>query len=80
MYAVVDVAGSQYKVQEGDRIRVSRLSSEAGDKLTFDNILLLGGGENLIGELIALLAAMCGNDNHGNVGRHDKRRAGDCGC
>jgi large subunit ribosomal protein L21 len=47
MYAVVDVAGSQYKVQEGDRIRVSRLSSEAGDKLTFDNILLLGGGEQI---------------------------------
>jgi len=49
MYAVVDVAGSQYKVQEGDRIRVSHLGSEAGEKLTFDNILLIGGEETRIG-------------------------------
>ena len=47
MYAVVDVAGSQYKVQEGDRIRVSRLSSEAGEKLTFDHILLIGGNDDI---------------------------------
>lgn len=45
MYAVVDVAGSQYKVQEGDRIRVSRLGSEAGEKLTFDNVLMIGGND-----------------------------------
>ena len=32
MYAVVDIAGSQVKVQEGDRIRVSRLKAEAGKK------------------------------------------------
>lgn len=49
MYAVVDVAGSQYKVQEGDRIRVSKLGSEAGEKLTFDNILLIGGEETRVG-------------------------------
>ena len=34
MYAVVDIAGSQYKVQEGDHIRVARLDAEAGDSLT----------------------------------------------
>ena len=50
MYAVVDVAGSQVKVQEGDRIRVSRLSAEAGEKITLDNVLLIGGdGETRIG-------------------------------
>ena len=50
MYAVVDVAGSQIKVQEGDRIRVSRLSAETGETVTFDNVLLLGGdGETKIG-------------------------------
>ena len=50
MYAVVDVAGSQYKVQEGDRVRVSRLGTEAGEKLTIDRVLLLGGeGETRVG-------------------------------
>ena len=50
MYAVVDVAGSQIKVQEGDRIRVSRLLAETGETVTFDNVLLLGGdGETQIG-------------------------------
>ena len=50
MYAVVDVAGSQYKVQEGDRLRVSRLGAEAGETLTLDRVLLLGGeGETRVG-------------------------------
>jgi large subunit ribosomal protein L21 len=50
MYAVVDVAGNQFKVEEGDRIRVSRLSAEAGEKLTFDRVLLIGGnGDTRVG-------------------------------
>ena len=49
MYAVVDVAGSQYKVQEGDRIRVSRLGAEAGEKLTLDRVLLVGGEDTRVG-------------------------------
>ena len=49
MYAVVDVAGSQVKVQEGDRIRVSRLAAEAGEKITLDRVLLVGGAETRVG-------------------------------
>ena len=50
MYAVVEVAGSQVKVQEGDRIRVSRLGSPAGDKIDLDRILLLSeGGQARVG-------------------------------
>ena len=41
MYAVVEVAGSQVKVKEGDRVRVSRLGSQAGDKIDLDRILLV---------------------------------------
>ena len=67
MYAVVDVAGSQVKVQEGDRIRVSRLSAEAGEKITLDNVLLIGGdGETRIGapqvEGAAVEAQVLGHD------------------
>ena len=41
MYAVVDVGGSQLKVQQGDRVRVSRLDAQPGEKITWDRVLLL---------------------------------------
>ena len=49
MYAVVDIAGSQYKVQEGDNIRVARLEAEEGASVTFDRVLLVGGDETKVG-------------------------------
>ena len=41
MYAVVEISGSQFKVSEGDRVRVPKLTAEAGDKVTFDRVLLV---------------------------------------
>ena len=41
MYAVVDVGGSQLKVQKGDRVRVNRLDAAPGEKVTWDRVLLL---------------------------------------
>ena len=50
MYAVVDIAGSQYKVQEGDNIRVAQLDAEAGASLELPRVLLVsGGGETKVG-------------------------------
>jgi large subunit ribosomal protein L21 len=48
MYAVVDIAGSQYKVQEGDHIRVARIDAEEGASLTLPDVLLVGGGSDEI--------------------------------
>ena len=42
MYAVVEIAGQQFKVAKADKILVPRLQSEVGSKLTFDKVLLLG--------------------------------------
>ena len=47
MYAVVDIAGSQYKVEEGDHIRVARLDAEEGDSLTFPQVLLVGDSDEI---------------------------------
>lgn len=47
MYAVVEVAGQQVRVQEGDRIRVSRLNAGAGEKITLDHVLLLGQDQDV---------------------------------
>ena len=36
MYAIIATGGKQYKVSEGDVLRVEKLSAEAGEKITFD--------------------------------------------
>lgn len=41
MYAIVEIAGSQFKVNPSDKIYVPRLQKEVGDKVVFDQVLLL---------------------------------------
>ncbi len=45
MYAVIQTGGKQYRVQEGDVLRVATLAEKAGKKVNFDNVLLLGEGD-----------------------------------
>jgi large subunit ribosomal protein L21 len=42
-YAVIRTGGKQYRVAEGDTVRVDLLSGSAGDKVTFDEVLAIGG-------------------------------------
>jgi len=42
MFAVVEIAGQQYKVTKDDKILVPKLESEVGAKVKFDKVLLLG--------------------------------------
>ena len=42
MYAIIATGGKQYKVSEGDVIKVEKLDAEVGAKVTFDNVLLVG--------------------------------------
>ena len=41
-FAVIKTGGKQYKVQEGDKLRVELLKDEAGREIAFDEVLLLG--------------------------------------
>ena len=41
MYAIVDIAGQQFKVAQGQQIFVHRLSGEEGSKITFDKVLFI---------------------------------------
>ena len=43
MYAVIKTGGKQYRVQEGDVLRVELLQGEQGNKITFDEVLMVGG-------------------------------------
>lgn len=47
MYAVVNSGGKQYKVQEGDVLRVERLDGQVGDAVDFDRVLLFNDGESV---------------------------------
>lgn len=47
MYAIVNIAGKQYKVAEGDKLKVARLSSKVGDKVNFDEVLLTDDGKDI---------------------------------
>ena len=44
MYAIVEIAGQQMKVTEGQRLFVHRLEAEAGSNVTFDQVLLVDNG------------------------------------
>jgi large subunit ribosomal protein L21 len=44
MFAIVRTGGKQYRVAAGDKIAVEKLPGEAGDKVSFDDILLAGEG------------------------------------
>jgi len=43
MFAIVSIAGQQFKVEKGDEIFVHQLEGEEGDKITFDDVLLVSG-------------------------------------
>ena len=47
MYAIVEIAGQQFKVAKDQKVYVHRLQNEEGSKVTFDNVLLVSEGENV---------------------------------
>ncbi|HAV91505.1 MULTISPECIES: 50S ribosomal protein L21 [Eubacterium] len=49
MYAIIATGGKQYKVSEGDKIRVEKLGSDVGEKVVFDQVLLVGGSDVKVG-------------------------------
>ena len=46
-YAVIKTGGKQYRVQQGDVLRVELLSAEEGATVSFDQVLLVGTGESI---------------------------------
>ena len=49
MYAIIATGGKQYKVSEGDIITIEKLGMEAGEAVTFDQVLAVNDGELKIG-------------------------------
>ena len=49
MYAIIATGGKQYKVSEGDIITIEKLGVEAGEKVTFDQVLAVSDKELKVG-------------------------------
>ena len=65
-YAVIETGGKQYRVAVGDTITVERLATEAGNEITFDRVLLVGGdGSTRVGTPVVDGAAVTASvDDH----------------
>ena len=44
MYAVIVSGGKQHRVKEGEHLKVEKIEAETGEKIEFDEVLLLGQG------------------------------------
>ncbi|MDD2580449.1 MAG: 50S ribosomal protein L21 [Desulfuromonadaceae bacterium] len=49
MYAVIKTGGKQYKVAEGEFLKVEKLEGEIGDSIEFGEILMVGGEKTVVG-------------------------------
>jgi large subunit ribosomal protein L21 len=61
MFAVIKTGGKQYKVAEGDEIVIEKLAADAGDSVTFEDVLMLGDDKKVtIGEPVVAGASVVG--------------------
>ncbi len=60
MYAIIKTGGKQYKVEAGQTIFVEKLAANAGDKVTFDEVVLIGGEKTAIGTPVVDGASVTG--------------------
>ena len=47
MYAIVKTGGKQYKVREGDILRVEKLTGDVGSEISFEDVLMFSDGETV---------------------------------
>lgn len=50
MYAVIQTGGKQYRVEQGDTIRVEKLDGDVGAKVEFTDVLMVGGEKVQVGK------------------------------
>ncbi|WP_417884856.1 50S ribosomal protein L21 [Zunongwangia sp.] len=68
MYAIVEIAGQQFKVAKDQKVFVHRLPGEEGDSVSFDKVLLTGDGDNITVGAPAIEGALVG----AKINRHLK--------
>ena len=78
MYAIVEIAGQQFKVEQGKKIFVHRLEAEEGTEIQFDQVLLIEDeGKITIGEPVITERVAIGDgarNQRGSIGRVQPHR------
>ena len=69
MYAIIKTGGKQAKVEVGQAIYVEKLNVEAGEKVTFDEVILVGGESTKVGA-----PTVAGATVVGTVEKHGKQK------
>ncbi len=69
MYAVIRTGGKQYRVAEGDVLRIEKIKGDAGADVKFEEVLMLGGDAPKIGR-----PTVSGATVTGKILRQDKER------
>jgi len=69
MYAVIKTGGKQYRVAQGDRLKVELLAGDVGGKVNFDALLVGGEGEAKVGAPVVAGAAV-----EGQIVAHGKHK------
>lgn len=66
MYAIIETGGKQIKVEEGQAIYIEKLDVEAGEQVTFDKVLMVGGEDTKVGTPVVEGATVTGKvEKHG---------------
>ena len=80
MYAVIRTGGKQYRVAQGDRLRIEKLTGDPGGKVSFEVLLVGGDGAARIGKPVVAEAAVEGEivaqDKHKKVIHFRKKKEG----
>jgi large subunit ribosomal protein L21 len=80
MYAVIRTGGKQYRVAQGDRLKVEKLTGDVGGKVSFEVLLVGGEGDAKVGTPTVAGAAVEGEivaqDKHKKVVHFRKKKEG----
>lgn len=81
MYAVIRTGGKQYRVAEGDVLRIEKINGDVGSDVTFDEVLLVGGSDSpKVGQPLVAGAKVSGKilaqDKHRKVLHFRKEKEG----
>ena len=73
MYAVIRTGGKQYRVTEGDVLRIEKITGDVGGDVTFNEVLMVGGGADANASKIGR-PLVSGAKVVGKILRQDKER------
>jgi large subunit ribosomal protein L21 len=80
MYAVIKTGGKQYRVAQGDRLKVEKLGGDVGGKVEFEVLLVGGEGDLKLGKPVVTGAAVqgeiVGQGKHKKVFHFRKKKEG----